>query len=183
MNIFYLSNNIDECVKMHNDSHVRKMVIEYPQLLSTAHRILDGTMYYGRTKNNRKIKRWRMDDPVMEEGLMKASHVAHPSNLWVRSSNNNYTWLFELWQALLDEYAYRYGKEHACRGYTELLRPLPKNIPVGYKTQPTPAMPDDVKNSCSVTAYRDYYIKYKQHLATWKGKVNGRSTPEWYVMA
>jgi hypothetical protein len=44
-------------------------------------------------------------------------------------------------------------------------------------------MPDDVKNSCSVTAYRDYYIKYKQHLATWKGKVNGRPAPEWYVMA
>ncbi len=41
------------------DKHIVKMPIEYAQLMSTAHRILDGTMYWGRTKNNRKGKRGR----------------------------------------------------------------------------------------------------------------------------
>jgi len=179
MNIFYLSNHTNLCAQMHCDAHVRKMVIEYPQLLSTAHRVLDGEMYYGLTKNNRKIKRWLMDTPQMESGLMKASHVNHPSAIWTRSSNNNYNWLFALWIDLLKEYRYRYGKPHACEGYVELLRTPPKNIPVGYKTQPTQAMPDDVKNTCSVMAYRDYYNKYKQHLASWKN----RPVPEWYANA
>ena len=177
MNIFYLSNNIDECVRMHNDSHVRKMVIEYPQLLSTAHRILDGTMYYGLTKNGRKIKRWRLDDPAMEAGLMKASHVNHPSNLWVRSSNNNYTWLYYMWRALCREYTYRYGKHHACEKYAEFIQNPPKNIPVDYLRQPPQAMPDDVKVSGdSRTAYRDYYIKYKSGFA----RYTRREVPTWF---
>jgi hypothetical protein len=40
-------------------------------------------------------------------------------------------------------------------------------------------MPDDVKNESSLTAYRDYYIKYKQHLAKWKL----RGMPYWYEVA
>jgi len=37
-------------------------------------------------------------------------------------------------------------------------------------------MPDDVKHECSVMAYRNYYIKYKQHLAKW----TKRGAPNWY---
>ena len=47
-----------------------------------------------------------------------------------------------------------------------------KDIPFN---QPTQAMPDDVKNEDSITAYRDYYVKYKKDFATWK-----TSIPEWY---
>jgi hypothetical protein len=48
-------------------------------------------------------------------------------------------------------------------------------------------MPDEVKvsptgNSIydSVMSYRNYYIKNKTKLASWKGKVNGREVPDWY---
>ena len=58
MNIFYLHEDPIQNAKWHIDKHIVKMPIEYAQLMSTAHRILDGTMYWGRTKNNRKIKRW-----------------------------------------------------------------------------------------------------------------------------
>jgi hypothetical protein len=37
-------------------------------------------------------------------------------------------------------------------------------------------MPDDVKNDDSITAYRDYYIKYKRSFATWK-----TTTPTWFT--
>ena len=52
----------------------------------------------------------------------------------------------------------------------------PKNIPVAVPFfQPTQAMPDDVKHEDSITAYRNYYIKYKNGFATWKTNI-----PKWY---
>lgn len=178
MNIFYLHPEPKICAEMHCDKHVVKMIIEYAQLMSTAHRVLDGEEYYGLTKNGRKIKRWKLNNPAFEEGLMKASHVNHPSNIWVRSSNNNYTWLYSMWKELLKEYTHRYGKHHACEKYDEYIKYPPLNIPVGYKTQPTQAMPDDVKvKGDSLTAYRDYYIKYKVDFAKW----TNRQMPEWWV--
>ena len=71
MNIFYLNNNPKTCAQMHNDSHCSKMIIEYAQLMSTAHRFLDGEKYYGKTANGRKIARWLHPDPVMEATLYK----------------------------------------------------------------------------------------------------------------
>ena len=175
MNVFYLDRDPKISAQMHCDKHVVKMIIEYAQLMSTAHRVLDGEMYYGLTKNGRKIKRWRLDDE-REDELMKASHVNHPSNIWVRSSNNNYNWLYYMWRALCLEYTHRYGKHHACEKYAEFIQNPPKNIPVDYLRQPPQAMPDDVKVSGdSRTAYRDYYIKYKQHFAKW----TNREIPYW----
>ena len=104
MNIFYLDRKPQPCAEMHLDKHVVKMIIEYAQLMSTAHRVLDGEEYYDKTANGRKIKRWRMDDVDYENGLMKASHVNHPSGVWVRASEENYKWLDQMWLHLLDEY-------------------------------------------------------------------------------
>ena len=42
MNIFYLDKNFQVNAKLHCDKHVVKMIVEYAQLLSTAHRVLDG---------------------------------------------------------------------------------------------------------------------------------------------
>ena len=76
MNIFYLHNDPIECAKYHNNSHVIKMILEYGQLMSTAHRVLDGVEYYSTTKNNRRIKRWLLPDS-RENIMWKASHVLH----------------------------------------------------------------------------------------------------------
>jgi hypothetical protein len=181
MNIFYLSKNIEECAAQHVDSHCSKMIIEYAQLMSTAHRVLDGEMYYGKTKNGRKIKRWKVPEAARERLLYKASHVNHPSAIWVRENDMNYRWLYKLWQQLNEEFIYRgfkNGEYHET--YKKLKGQLwfsPKNITRGLTTTPmAQAMPDDVKNQCSIVAYRDYYNKYKQHLAKWRN----RPIPEWY---
>ena len=42
MNIFYLHREPDIAAQMHVDKHCVKMILETCQLLSTAHRILDG---------------------------------------------------------------------------------------------------------------------------------------------
>ena len=183
MNIFYLSDNYEDAAKMHCDSHCSKMIIEYAQLMSTAHRVLDGEEYTALTKNGRKIKRWRLDGELgrnREPYLYKACHVNHPSAIWVRQSLKNYMWLYAMWKELNAEYMYRYSKDAPHASFAKLecmLRQPPREIPRDIDfTQPTQAMPDDVKNESSLTAYRDYYIKYKQHLAKWKL----RGAPYWY---
>ena len=45
MNIFYLHEEPEIAAELHCDKHVVKMIIEYAQLLSTAHRMLDGKHY------------------------------------------------------------------------------------------------------------------------------------------
>lgn len=178
MNIFYLDSNVAKCAEYHNDKHVVKMILEYAQLLSTAHRVLDGKEYID-ASSGRKIKRWRLEDTSLEAQLYKATHINHPSAVWVRQSNNNYTWLMCLFQSLLMEYTHRYGKMHSCNRLVYWLRKPPVNIPVGYKTQPTPAMPDEYKVPDSVQSYRNYYLGAKNNMAKWKN----RPIPEWWSVA
>ncbi len=177
MNIFYLDHDVKKCAEMHMDRHCVKMIIEYAQLLSTAHRILDGDEYTDLTANGRKIKRWRLSDD-REQALMKASHINHPSAVWARASDLNYIWLYNMWRCLLTEYTYRYDKVHACARLETLLAKIPNNIKTGFFTEPTPAMPDDVKVlGDSLKSYRNYYTKNKIHLAKWKK----RPVPDWYL--
>jgi hypothetical protein len=59
---------------------------------------------------------------------------------------------------------------------------VPVNISSGTFTEPTPAMPDEcIVPQESISSYRKYYINNKQHIAFWKGKINSREIPEWYV--
>lgn len=184
MNIFYLHNDPKVCAEFHNDRHLVKMVLETCQLLSTAHRILDGTQIEAKSKTGRNVKRWKLNNEL-DEILYSATHVSHPSAVWARQSAANYDWLVHLLIELCAEYTYRYGKVHKCQeiGLVNALRIHPKNIPndVAF-TEPTPAMPDDVKVfDDSIASYRNYYINNKTHLASWKGKVNSRPVPAWYT--
>ena len=86
MNIFYLDTNPIKAAELHCDKHVVKMIIEYAQLMSTAHRVLDGELYEDRTANNRRIKRWRLNNNDMENVVYKASHINHPSAIWTRAN-------------------------------------------------------------------------------------------------
>jgi len=177
LNIFYLDPDPSTCAKMHLDKHVVKMIIEYAQLMSTAHRVLDGEPYTDKTANNRSIQRWRMKDELFEYTLYKASHFNHPSAIWVRKSNENYRWLYRMWQCLLQEYAYRYNRNHACEKLMHVLWLDPVNIPIGEFTEPTPAMPDTYKvTNDSIRSYQNYYIHDKSRFAKWKN----RETPEWF---
>lgn len=183
MNIFYLEKNPMRCAEMHNDKHCIKMILEYAQLLSTAHRVIDGIITQGTSPSGRKRTIYRLSDD--REGVIYSdTHINHPSAIWVRQSLSNYMWLSHLLAELSSEYTYRYGKVHKCErdGLVELfLNRTPDNIPLGKFTEPTPAMPDEVKViGDSIASYRNYYIKNKQHLASWSGKVNSRPIPEWY---
>lgn len=165
MNIFYLHNDPVTCAKWHTDKHVVKMILESAQLLSTAHH--------------------ELDKEAIVAPIYKSTHKNHPSAIWVRKSVYNYNWLARLLMALCKEYTYRYGKVHKCERegmVAWLYLNSPKNIPYDVPfTEPTPAMPDNVKiPGDSVSSYRNYYINNKQHLASWLGKINSRNVPEWF---
>jgi hypothetical protein len=184
MNIFYLDNDVTKCAESHVDKHVVKMILEYAQLLSTAHRIIDGVTSTRLSKSGRQQKCYILPDE-REQVLYSATHVNHPSAVWCRQNDSNYIWLSKLLLACCKEYTYRYGKVHKCEEtglVKSLFFNLPNNIPKGNFTGPTPAMPDECKISGdSLQSYRNYYVMNKSHLWSWKGKINGRNKPNWFV--
>lgn len=177
MNIFYLDKNPEQAAKWHNDSHVRKMILELAQLLSTAHRVLDGEEYYDLSKTGRRVKRWRLDN-TGENIFYKATHVNHPCAKWVRESADHYNWTYQLFKALCGEFEYRWSKTHATWNKLGLvLEKLPKNIEFIVWTDPPQAMDDQYRLNDAVEAYHNYYIHGKSHLARW----TGRDKPDWYL--
>lgn len=165
---------------MHCNKHVVKMILEYTQLLSTAHRLLDGKQSIVLV-NGRKMKRWTLEDEKMNERLFLASHVNHPCAIWARETQDQYLWLHRLLTHLLKEYSFRYGKTHSVqnRCWDDLRKhPMALNDRRGWH-EPPQAMPDDYKvNGNSVLAYRKYYVGAKASLAKW----SVRPQPEWWSL-
>jgi len=157
VNIFVLDEDPIKAAEMHCDKHCVKMILEYAQLMSTAHRVLDG------------------DDAP--EQCYKIAHKNHPSTIWTRQSKGNYQWLYSLWSALCVEYTRRYGKVHLTwkkLGIT--LANIPKNIPINKMTEIPQAMPDYCKKENVVEGYRNYYLNEKKDFAKWKTEV-----PYWWT--
>lgn len=144
MNIFYLSEDPKLCAQYHCDKHVVKMILEYAQLMCTAHHVTgSGT-----------------------ECMYKQTHKNHPCAVWVRSSVDNYMYVFELWSALLDEYKSRYGKYHKTGMLYDDLEVPPKLQ--GEWSDPPQCMPDEFKYPDTVLAYRIYYQFGKSHILSYK---------------
>lgn len=171
MNIFYLNSNPKTCASYHVDKHTVKMILEYSQLLSTAHRVLDGKLTTGVSLTGRKTKQYVLSDS-RDVMLYRATHINHPSAVWVRQSLSNYMWLSHLLVELCKEYTRRYGKVHKCEqtGLVDmLLNTVPTNIPQKSFTEPTPAMPDQYKVfGDSIQSYINYYNGDKRRMFNWK---------------
>ena len=178
MNIFYLDKDPKTCAEMHVDKHCVKMILETAQLLSTAHRVLDGTEVIGVSKTGRKAKRWELNDS-RESILYSATHINHPSAVWCRQSLWNYVWLADLLNHLCEEYTFRYKKVHKVERdglLNTLLINVPRKIPDVLFTEPTPAMPDQYKvPGNSIQSYKNYYLGEKTRMFSWKN----RNKPDW----
>ena len=158
MNIFFLDKRPDNAAEMHNDKHCVKMILEYAQMLSTAHRELD-------------------DD--VPDILYKSTHKNHPSTIWTRSSKQHYDWLFRLFRMLSAEYTLRYGKIHKTwEKLGKILETTPKNIVENGWIDPPQCMPDHCKKTDTIDAYRNYYLTEKASFSTW----NYSKQPTWWVL-
>ena len=77
MNLFYLSKDPTECATLHCDKHVVKMIIEYAQLMSTAHRMLDGEEY---EEEQNSIVEFVVETPQRNNGRNTLQvHINHPT--------------------------------------------------------------------------------------------------------
>jgi len=177
MNIFAIDKDPVIAAQQQCDKHVVKMILESAQLLSTAHRVIDGKEVVGKSPSGRKQKQYLIGDD-RDNVLYKATHVNHPSAIWCRQTKGNYTWLYVHFKALCKEYTSRYGKVHLCEEklLKQLVRP-PVNIKQEGCTPVTLAMPDEYKTSDYVESYRKYY---KSKAATIDMRWTKRNKPEWF---
>ena len=180
MNIFFIDSDPVKAAQAHVDRHVVKMIVETAQILSTAHRLLDGelTVVDTITKKGKKRKKkiWRLPDG-RDNILYHATHVNHPSCVWTRESVSNYLWLVELFYALCDEYTHRYGKVH--KTFTKLayeIQSPPLNLKNFDSTPIHLAMDREfIISDDAIENYRNYYRIGKKSMHKWKN----REAPEW----
>jgi len=178
MNIFCLDESPLLAAQQHCNVHVVKMIVESAQMLSTAHRVLDGRKHV-HIVNDRKKTDWLHSN----DSLYKAAHVNHPSSIWTRESAANYQWHYELFCALCDEYTFRYNKVHATdTKLRKVLGDLPKQFPAVGRTPFRLAMksnPECMDESDPVTSYRKFYqTKNDKFKMVW----TGRQKPSWFVV-
>tara|TARA_B100000131_G_C18120089_1_gene612591 strand:- start:630 stop:1178 length:549 start_codon:yes stop_codon:yes gene_type:complete len=180
MNIFVVDQDPRIAAQSLCDKHVVKMILESGQMLSTAHRMLDGNEYIGPSKSGkRQVKKYSMNDE-REFVLYNVVHANHPCTVWTMESSSNYAWHFIHFEALAKEYQFRYGKTHSTWDkLRDAVSSCPRNIPSGPRTPFAIAMkhyPQCIVENDPVESYRKYYNEAKASFAKW----TKRAIPEWY---
>lgn len=170
MNVFYTNDDPILAARDHNNIHRNKMIVEYAQLLSTAHHELG----------------------VNADGIYKRTHLNHPSAIWVRKSPHNYEWVARCALELCTMYQVDTGKTHKTHDLIiKLLSSKPllwadcRAIDVVGFTQPPIAAPDEFKAMAiydGVCAAYQAYLKSK--FAEWASRprplaVKFMHTPNW----
>ena len=108
MNIFVTSYDPLACAQALDDKRVIKMILESAQLLATA-------MYCNKVPEHCFPRTKKDNKPYLP------THINHPCTKWVRESIQNFMWLHQHLTNLLDEYKYRFGKEHFLRKFDKII--------------------------------------------------------------
>lgn len=184
MNVFVLDENLRQSARFHNDKHVVKMTLEYAQILVSAHWIAD---------------------QMIGDGWYKPTHLNHPLVKWCAMSRSHYAYVYRLFEAVAEEYNYRYGKIHkSWATHGSVLDEPPVNAGSGvcctrnipclggdrcvsgvkkfYLAMPLHYRGENISGyaglSDTVAAYRKYYLGEKLMFSTWRG----RDVPHWCHM-
>jgi len=180
MNLFILDKDPVQAAQLQCDKHVVKMIVESAQMLSTAHRMLDGTLEARPSKSGKTtVKYWKLPDE-REDVLYKAVHMGHPCTVWTMESSQNYNWHLIHFAALCDEYTYRYDKIHASEALKPYLVNMPNNIKVSSITPFKLAMgsnPECINEADPIGSYRKFYETKKDRF---KMAWTRRDIPEWF---
>lgn len=167
MNIFATNACPVKSAQDHCDVHLRKMIVEIAQLLSTAHFELDGNVVG-----------------------YKPTHKNHPCAIWVRECSGNYYWAYMHFAALCDEYTFRTKKVHKTeKEVLGILQRTPSNIKQGCVTDFVMAMPDEFKLLGIIDPTKAYKAYLCHKFKEWacrdkpiKVEWTNRDKPEWFVI-
>lgn len=187
MNIFYLDVDPRKSAEYHCDAHLRKMVVEYAQLLCDQHWL---------SSDETDMKR------AIDNKFFKPTHTTHPCTKWVGLNAYAYAYVYIMWEELQHLYLMRYAKQHGTLRLAEPLLTLPRKL---YNTMtgdiedekefPTPDLSpppmcfgktydylkvgvDIADHDEVVSAYRNYYRAAKNAFASWGGD---RKLPTWWL--
>ncbi len=183
MNIFILDQDPVKAAQQQCDKHIPKMVVESAQMLSTAHRMIDGTMERRPSKSGSMLQYYKLDD-YREQLLYKAVHFNHPCTVWTRENSSNYNWHYIHFVALCEEYTYRYGKIHAT--YEKLgnvLRNPPRKIKHTDGKSPFRLAMGSNPECISEDAVKSYRAFYQTKQSRFAMKWTKRKVPEWFNYA
>lgn len=185
MNILVLDEEPVVCAEYYADRDIAKKIIEYAELATMAHLLLDG--------KPAAASRLGINIPT---GGRRFYHCMAAS--WVRASSGNYLWLHALTMALVDQMHQRFGFRAAFTDkdasrefgrfrakfgevpYEDALREMHK-LPLNITKAPLQRFVFSVPSNCrrgidAVAAYRAYYCNhYDDPVWTPPAK-----TPEWY---
>lgn len=154
MNIFYTNINPHKCANEHCNVHQVKMILEYTQLLSTAHHLLGTT---NRTS------------------LVAKTHENHPSAKWVRESVENYAWLYQCLMQLHKLYSDRTAKVHKLYSMARsTLKYPPEMLACNGFSEPPVAAPDEFK---AMVPNRSVCSAYQAYLRSKFGEWQSRDKP------
>jgi len=142
MNVFVLDLDPAVAARYHNDAHVRKMIVESGQILSSALRA----------------------NGVQSSILYKETHKNHPCTRLAATNRSNFLWVLTLMEELGREYTHRSGKTHKSMGIVSEIHRHQYVIPDGSNLGFVQAMPDKYKSPDTVMAYRDYYKNEKKFM-------------------
>ena len=180
MNLFIFDEDPVEAARLQCDKHVVKMIVESAQMLSTAHRMIDGVETKMPSKSGKTmVKYWKIPD-FRENFLYKAVHMGHPCTVWTMESSENYIWHIVHFTALCDEYFYRYGKIHASTQLIPYLGTLPDNIKVGQQTPFRLAMGSNSECMFPEDPVKSYRAFYQTKQTRFKMAWTKRDIPEWF---
>jgi|TARA_R110000824_G_scaffold50752_6_gene141511 hypothetical protein len=182
MNIFILDNDPVIAAQMQCDKHVVKMIVESAQMLSTAHRMIDGVMEKRLSKSFRATPYYKLDEKDNREDILyKAVHFNHPSTVWTRECCKNYRWHYNHFIALCDEYTHRYDKIHST---DKKLRNILKSLPHKILRSPFLTPFKLAMGSNPECVSQDAVHSYRKFYETKQGRFNmvwtKRQKPEWF---
>lgn len=181
INIFFLDDNPLEAARLQCDKHVVKMIVESAQMLSTAHRMLDGQETKRPSKSGKRMSKYWVLDDDREDVLYKAVHMHHPSTKWTMENEQNYTWHQIHFQALCSEYTYRYDKVHSTETKLgDMLTRLPTNIPSGSLTPIPLAMKSNPECMFEDDPVKSYRLFYQTKQERFKMAWTKRDVPLWF---
>lgn len=185
LNVFYLDHDPRAAAQAHCDAHCVKMIVETAQILSTVWHVAapdlveSGWDQPGKDVVPEGEVPW-LHYRVAGQRVYRKTHPAHPSVLWAAANAGNYRWLQRLGIELLEEYSFRYGRQHASAPVLWTLELAPPTLSADPMYEPPAVMPEDLVVTAdgyvdAVASYRNYYAEAKQALLKWKR----RGPPQW----
>ncbi len=165
MNIFQTQRCPIESAREHCNIHRNSQLKEGVQMLSTAHRVLDGDL--------------------ADDRLYKICQPGNRFTKWARESDKNYLWLWSYCNELNNMFIEQNGRSHKSGELLDILKTLPHNISIGELSPVPIAESSDtvqyIYNIDPVLGHREYLC---EKFSEWRerGKTfNFVNEPAWLV--